>query len=195
MRPRSSRSARRALLTWVNSREPRWEGLAEDVQDLLADAAGADHRVGEVDDRVPGGVQAGQDGADGDGLARADLAGDDADGALADAPGDAGDGLVVGGVAVQHPGGEVAAERHAAEPVVGLQLLDHSVSPGFSVAALDAGDQVFLAFWKAASSAGSAWLMPASDRRLIQAMRAETSPGPGRRAGSRLLLARRGRSS
>jgi hypothetical protein len=60
---------------------------------------------------VPWGVEAGQDGADGDGLAGAHFSGDDADGALADAPGDAGDGLVVGGVAVQHAGGEASAER------------------------------------------------------------------------------------
>src|SRR6266568_4839193 len=54
-----------------------------------------------------------QGGADGDGLAGADLAGDDADGAFGDAPGDAGDGFVVGGVAVQHAGGQVAADRRA----------------------------------------------------------------------------------
>src|SRR6266568_8435332 len=51
-------------------------------------AADADHGVGQVDDGVPGVVEAGQDGADGDGLAGADLAGDDADGAFGDAPGD-----------------------------------------------------------------------------------------------------------
>jgi hypothetical protein len=55
-------------------------GPAEGRNDGLVQAADADHRVGEVDDGVPGGVQAGQDGADGDGLAGADLAGDDADG-------------------------------------------------------------------------------------------------------------------
>jgi hypothetical protein len=35
------------------------------------------------------------------------LAGDDADGTLADAPGDADDGIVVEGVPVQHPGVEI----------------------------------------------------------------------------------------
>jgi hypothetical protein len=34
-------------------------------------AADADHRVGQVDDGVAGGVQRGEDGADGDGLAGA----------------------------------------------------------------------------------------------------------------------------
>ena len=48
-----------------------------------------------------------------------------AEGALLDAPGDAGGGLVVGVVAVQHAGGEFAAERHAGEAVVGLQIGDH----------------------------------------------------------------------
>ena len=48
----------------------------------------------------------------------------------ADAPGDAGDGFVVGGVAVQHAGGQVAAERHPGEPVVGLELVDHGWSLG-----------------------------------------------------------------
>ena len=88
----------------------------------VVDAADPDGGVGQVDDGVAGGVQAGQCGADGDGLAGADLAGDHADAAFADAPGDAGDGLVVGGVAVQHARGQVAAERHAGEPVVGLQF-------------------------------------------------------------------------
>src|SRR6266568_348828 len=57
-----------------------------------------------------------------------DFAGDDADGAFGDAPGDAGDGFVVGGVPVEHAGGEVAAEGHAGEPVVGLELVDHGWS-------------------------------------------------------------------
>ncbi len=39
--------------------------------------------------------------------------------------------LAVGGVPVQHAGGQVAAEGHAGEPVVGLQLADHDGSfPG-----------------------------------------------------------------
>jgi excisionase family DNA binding protein len=58
-------------------------------------------------------------------LTMADLTGDDADGAFADAPGDAGDGFVVGGVPVQHAGCQITAEGHPAEPVMGLQLLNH----------------------------------------------------------------------
>jgi excisionase family DNA binding protein len=61
-------------------------------------------------------------------LTMTDFACDHADGALADAPGDAGDGFVVGGVAVEHAGGQVAAERHAGESVVGLELVDHGCS-------------------------------------------------------------------
>jgi len=77
---------------------------------------------------VAGGVQAGQGGVDGDGLADADLAGEHAQGVLVDAPGDAGDRFGVGGVAVQHLGGKLAAERHPGEPVGGLQTLDHDRS-------------------------------------------------------------------
>src|SRR5207253_10736641 len=84
--------------------------------------------VGRVVDGMPGRIQAGQDGADRDGLAGPDFTRYDADRAFGDAPGDAGDGLVVGGVAVQHAGGQVTAERHAGEPVVGLELVDHGWS-------------------------------------------------------------------
>ena len=73
----------------------------------VVDAADADGGVAEVDDGVPGRVQGGERGADGDGFAGADLAGDDAEGALVDAPGDPGDGFGVGGVAVQHARGQV----------------------------------------------------------------------------------------
>ena len=45
---------------------------------------------------------AGEGGADGDGLAGADFAGDHAEGAFGDAPADPGDGFGVGAVAVQH---------------------------------------------------------------------------------------------
>src|SRR5207247_10613831 len=76
------------------------------------------------------GVQGGQRGADRDGFAGADLAGDDAEGVLVDAPGDAGDGFGVAGVAVQHAGGEVTAEGGAGEAVVGLQPFDHRVTAG-----------------------------------------------------------------
>ena len=91
-------------------------GGAERGDDGLVDAADADHRVGQVDDGVAGGVQAGQDGADRDGFPGADFSGDHADGAFGDAPADAGDGFVVGGVPVQHARGKITSEGHAGEP-------------------------------------------------------------------------------
>ena len=88
-----------------------------------------DGGVGQVDDEVAGLVEAGQGGAGGDGLADADFAGDHAEGFLGHAPGDAGDGFAVGGVAVQHAGCEAAAERHPGESVEALQFADaHSSS-------------------------------------------------------------------
>ena len=74
---------------------------------------------------VPAGVEAGEGGADGDGLAGADFAGDHAEAAFADAPADAGDGFGVGGVAVQHLRREARPNGVSAEPVVGFELLDH----------------------------------------------------------------------
>src|SRR3954467_990615 len=88
----------------------------------------ADGGVGEVDGRVAAGVERGQCGAQRHGFARADLTGDDAEGVLVDAPGDAGNGLGVAVVAVQHARGEVAAEGHAGESVEALQFADHRVS-------------------------------------------------------------------
>src|SRR6185437_6669306 len=61
-------------------------------------------------------------------LARPDFARYHPDGPFGDAPGDPGAGLVVGGVPVQHAGGQVPAEWHAGEPVVGLELVDHGCS-------------------------------------------------------------------
>ena len=55
-------------------------------------------------------VEGGDGGAGGDGLAGADLAGDHADGALGDQPGDAGDRFGVAAVGVEHARGQVAAE-------------------------------------------------------------------------------------
>src|SRR6266508_4442128 len=101
---------------------------AEVADDLGVEAALADAGVGDVDDGVAYGVEGGDGGAGGDGLAGADLAGDHADGAFADQPGDAGDGFGVAAVGVQHRGGQVAAEGGAAEAVVGAQPLDHSSS-------------------------------------------------------------------
>nr|WP_228759931.1 hypothetical protein [Pseudactinotalea sp. HY158] len=102
---------------------------AEGGDDLAVDASAADGGVAYVDGGVPGGVQCGEGGADGDGLAGADLAGDHAQGAFTDAPGDAGDRFGVGGVAVQHAGGQGSAEGHAGEAVVGLEAVEsHWVS-------------------------------------------------------------------
>jgi hypothetical protein len=75
----------------------------------VVDAADADGGVGQVDDGVAAAVEGGQRGAHGDGFAGADLAGDHTDAAISDAPGDAGEGFVVGAVAVQHGRGQVAA--------------------------------------------------------------------------------------
>ena len=77
---------------------------------------------------VSGGVQGGERGADGDGFPGADLAGDHPDAVFGDAPADPGDGLPVRGVAVQHAGGEVTAERGAGEPEESLQSVDHDVT-------------------------------------------------------------------
>ena len=81
--------------------------LPERGHDVVEHAADPDGGVGQVDDHVPGGVQGGGRGADGDGLAGADLAGDHAEGVLLDAPGDPGDGFGVpggGGAASTGPG-------------------------------------------------------------------------------------------
>src|ERR1019366_6188714 len=80
----------------------------------VVDAADADGGVGQVDDGGPGGVEGGQGGAGGGSLAGADFTGDHAEGLVVHAPGDAGGGLAVRGVAVQHAGGQVAArsEEH-----------------------------------------------------------------------------------
>src|SRR5215471_17368965 len=100
---------------------------AERGDHLVVDAAGAGGWIGEVYERVPGLVQAGDGGAGGHGLARTDFARDHPDGALAGAPADPGDRLGMCGVVVQHGRGEVLAERGPGEPVVVAQV-DH-VSP------------------------------------------------------------------
>ena len=87
---------------------------AEAGHDRGVDAAQPDAGGAEVDDGVPGGVQAGDGGARGDGLAGAALAGDHADRLLADAPRDPRDGLAVRAMGVQHARREVLAERHPA---------------------------------------------------------------------------------
>jgi hypothetical protein len=92
---------------------------AERGDDRRVEASGADGGVGLVDDGVPAGVQRGDGGAGGDGLARPDLAGDHPDGALGDQPGDAGDGFGVAVVAVEHRRGEGTPEWGSGEAVVG----------------------------------------------------------------------------
>ncbi len=76
----------------------------------MVDTAHPDGGVGKIDDGVAAGIQGRQRGAHGDGLAGADLAGDHPDAAVGDTPADAGDRLVVGGMAVQHGRGQIAAE-------------------------------------------------------------------------------------
>src|SRR5262249_971335 len=89
--------------------------VAQAGGDLLVEASGADVRVRHVDGVVARRVQPAEGGAYGHGLSAADLAGDHAQGPGGDGPGDAGDGLGVAAVAVQHAHGEVAAERQAGE--------------------------------------------------------------------------------
>jgi hypothetical protein len=90
---------------------------AEGGDDGVVDAADADGGVAEVDEGVAGDVQRREGGAQGHGFPGADFPSDDAEGVLADAPADPGGGLGVGGVAVQHARGQVAAERHLGESV------------------------------------------------------------------------------
>jgi hypothetical protein len=101
---------------------------AEGGDDAAVEASPADGGVTEVDHRVPAGVEGGESGADGDGLAGTDFAGDHGEPAFADAPADAGDGFGVACVAVQHLRREGAAERGLAEPVMGLEFLDHGAT-------------------------------------------------------------------
>src|SRR5207247_8489945 len=70
---------------------------AEGGDDHLVQAPYADHRVRQVDDGVAGGVEAGQDGADGGGPAGGDLACSHPDGPFGDAPGGSAPGLAGGG--------------------------------------------------------------------------------------------------
>src|ERR1700760_231632 len=63
------------------------------------------------------------------GLSAAALARDHADRLVGDGPGDAGGGLAAVAVAVQPGGGQVAAERHAGEPELGDDGVDHGLSP------------------------------------------------------------------
>src|SRR5262245_62539508 len=88
-----------------------------------------------VDGLVAGGVEGGGGGAHGHALAGADLAGEDAEAALVDEPGEPGHGLLVSGRAVERRGRDVAAEGEAGEAPVGAEAVDaHSGSSGEVVA-------------------------------------------------------------
>ena len=104
-------------------------GAPEGGDDPGVETARPDGGVGLVDDGGAAGIQAGQGGPDGDGLAGADLTGDDTEGPFGQAPADPGDGFGVGGVAVQHLRGQRPAERHLGEAVMGLQILDRHRCP------------------------------------------------------------------
>jgi hypothetical protein len=97
---------------------------AQGGDDAGVEAPGPDGGVAQVDGGVAAGIEGGGGRPSGDGVAGPDLAGDPAQGPFADAPGDAGDGLVVAGAGVQHARGQVPAEGHARETVVGGQDLD-----------------------------------------------------------------------
>ena len=103
-------------------------GLAEGGGDGAVDAAHPDLRVGQVDQGVAGGVQAGHGGAGGCRLAAADFAGQRAKAAGGDEPAQPGDGFFVRGGGIQGFHGDGRAERHAGEAVVGLQVRDHRCS-------------------------------------------------------------------
>jgi hypothetical protein len=70
-------------------------GVAERADDLGVDPARADHRVGEVDQRVPARVQPGRRRAGGDGLASTDLTADHAERSFLHDPADPRDRLLV----------------------------------------------------------------------------------------------------
>ena len=93
--------------------------VAEGAHDRDVEPSGAEGRVGDVDDLVPGGVQRGDGGAQGHGLARADVPGDDAERGLEDAEADPGDRLGVGLPGEQVLRRDGLAERGAGQAEVG----------------------------------------------------------------------------
>jgi hypothetical protein len=92
---------------------------AQRPDDRDVKAAGAKGRVGDVDDLVAGGIQAGDGRAQRHRLARADVAGNYPERGLGDAEADPGDGLGVGLAGKQVFGGDPLAERGAGQPEVG----------------------------------------------------------------------------
>ena len=104
---------------------------AQGRDDRVVDAPGADLRVGDGDELVAGGVQAGGGGARGHGLARADLTGDHRDLAGVDAVGDAADGFLVGGRGEQRPDRDGPVEGQPLESEVAAHgVIDHRRPPG-----------------------------------------------------------------
>jgi hypothetical protein len=115
--------------------------VPEPGDDGHVDASCADRGVAQVDDGVARGVEIAEGGAHGDGFAGADFSGDHPDGGFVDAPGDPGDSFGVAGVAVQHGGGQVFAERGAGESPMGAQAADaahRAVSSTLSLPTLSA---------------------------------------------------------
>jgi hypothetical protein len=112
---------------------------AQGCDDELVDASRGDGWVRDVDEVVAGAVDAVEGGACGHGLADADLARNHGDAAGVDAVGDAGGGLGVVGVAVQHAGGKVAPEWHAGKSIEALDSVQHGVAPvgEFGLSAVD----------------------------------------------------------
>ena len=148
---------------------------AECRHDVVVDPSRARRRVGQVDEGVAGLVERGDGSAGGGRLPGADFARDDPERPLAGAPGDAGDRLGVGGVAVQHGRGEVLAERGPGEPVVVFQV-DHQssrvVMPAAAAsAAVSAASRARAAASRAASA--SSGLQPPASRPA--AMRSRTA--------------------
>jgi hypothetical protein len=103
----------------------RWRcGAPPRSDDEAEQAAVADDGVGAVDDPVPKGVEGTGGGAHGDRLAGADLAGEDAEAALLDKPGESGHRLLMGAGAVERGGRDVAAQGDGGEAEIGAEAVD-----------------------------------------------------------------------
>ena len=104
---------------------------AQRGDDRVVNASRPDLGVGDGDELVAGGVQPGGGGADGHGLARADLTGDDRDLAGVDAVGDAAGGFLVGGRGEQRPDRDGPVEGQPLESEVAADgVIDHRRPPG-----------------------------------------------------------------
>ena len=88
------------------------------MDDRQIQPACAEGGRGHVDDVVRSGIELGGGGAQGDGLADADLAGDDAQQRLADAEADARHGFLMAGAVAQLAGRDGLAEGGAGEAEV-----------------------------------------------------------------------------